>query len=180
MAYYEEDFERARAVVAKRALTRDSQSHASTHHNDLADMDLQEGKPRAAQARLSQAAEEIIAVGDPDTLIIAALTFGAAIGDLEPLLCAKVYGCAHHASVVEGIPNDEYGEAEDKLVMDRVRALTDGEAFDRASSSARARTSSSWCDRWRRCRSRTNESGGQLIPMVTVRLVPSSSRTVIT
>ncbi len=133
VAYYEEDFERARAVVAElEALTRDSQSHASTRHNDLADMDLQEGKPRAAQARLSQAAEEIIAVGDPDTLIIAALTFGAAIGDLEPLLCAKVYGCAHHASVVEGIPNDEYGEAEDKLVMDRVRALTDGEAFDRA------------------------------------------------
>ena len=133
MAYYEEDFERARAVVAElEALTRDSQSHASTRHNDLADMDLQEGKPRAAQARLRQAAEEIIAVGDPDTLIIAALTFGAAIGDLEPLLCAQVYGCAHHASVVEGIPNDEYGEAEDKKVMDRVRALTDGEAFDRA------------------------------------------------
>jgi predicted ATPase/class 3 adenylate cyclase len=133
VAYYEEDFDRARAVVAElETLTRDSQSHASTRHNDLADMDLREGKPRAAQARLSRAAEEIIAVGDPDTLIIAALTFGAAIGDLDPLLCARVYGCAHHASVVEGIPNDEYGEAEDKLVMDRVRALTDGEAFDRA------------------------------------------------
>jgi hypothetical protein len=120
-------------VVAElEALTGDSQSEASTRVNDLADMDLQEGKPRAAQARLSQAAEQIIAVGDPDTLIIAALTFGAAIGDLDPLLCAQVYGCAHHASVVEGIPNDEYGEAEDRKVMDRVRALTDGEAFDQA------------------------------------------------
>ena len=88
--------------------------------------------PERRRRGCSQAAEEIIAVGDPDTLIIAALTFGAAIGDLDPLLCAQVYGCAHHASVVEGIPNDEYGEAEDKVVMDRVRALTDGEAFDRA------------------------------------------------
>ena len=112
--------------------TSGSQSQATMHHNDLADMDLQEGNPRGAQARLSQAAEQIIALGDPDTLIIAALTFGAAIGDLEPLLCAKVYGCAHHASVVEGIPNDKYGEAEDRKVMDRVRALTDGQAFDRA------------------------------------------------
>jgi predicted ATPase/class 3 adenylate cyclase len=133
VAYYAEDYDRARAVIAElEARTSGSQSQATMRHNDLADMDLQEGNPRAAQARLAQAAEEIIAVGDPDTLIIAALTFGAAIGDLDPLLCARAYGCAHHTSVVEGIPNDEYGEAEDKAVMDRVRALTDGDSFDQA------------------------------------------------
>lgn len=128
VAYYDEDFDRARAVVAELEARGGSQTHA----NDLADMDLQEGKPREAQARLSAAAEEIIDQGDPDALIIAALTFGAAIGDLDPLLCARVYGCAHHTQVVEGLPNDEYGEEEDKLVMDRVRALTDPDEFDRA------------------------------------------------
>ena len=93
VAYYEEDFDRARDAVAElESLARASQSHATTRANDLADMDLQQGKPRAAQARLSRAAEEIIAVGDPDTLIIAALTFGAAIGDLDPLLCAGSTG----------------------------------------------------------------------------------------
>lgn len=128
VAYYDEDFDQARAVVAELEARGGSQSHA----NDLADMDLQEGRPREAQARLSAAAEEIIDEGDPDSLIIAALTFGAAIGDLDPLLCARVYGSAHHTQVVEGLPSDEYGEEEDKKVMDRVRALTDGDEFDRA------------------------------------------------
>ncbi len=136
VAYYDEDFDRAREVVAELVARGAAQSHA----NDLADMDLQEGKPREAQARLSAAAEEIIDQGDPDSLIIAALTFGAAIGDLDPLLCARVYGCAHHTQVVEGLPNDEYGEEEDQMVLDRVRALTDGEEFDRAYGSGQGET----------------------------------------
>lgn len=135
VARFEGDIDKARAAYAELAanpVRAASPKSLIQSQNDLADLDLQEDKPRDAQARLAAAAEDLIDHGDPDGLIIAALTFGAAIGDLDPLLCARVYGSAHHTMVTEGIPNDEYGEAEDKEVMDRVRALTDGDAFDAA------------------------------------------------
>lgn len=102
------------------------------YRNNLADLELQLGRRAAAQATLAAGTEETIALGDPWTVALTAETFGAAVGLAHPLLCARVYGACGVLRSVEGIPNDDVGEAEDARVIAEVRPVAGSAAFDDA------------------------------------------------
>lgn len=137
VSYFTGDIDGARAatleLVELDARGVGSPLTAALRQNDLADFDLQQGRIADARRRLAAAAEQFVAVGDPETLVLAALTFAAAIATADPLLCARAYGAIHHAQVVEGLPNDEHADEEDARVMAESRAaLGDDAAWDAA------------------------------------------------
>lgn len=126
--YSSGDFERALAILEAESIWDDPARTA----NNLADVELQLGRRRAAQARLAEAAVAASELTDPKLLIIYAATFAATVGPEQPLLCARVYSAYERARVVEAFPDTPAGEEEDARVLAEIRALVSPEEWDAA------------------------------------------------
>jgi len=101
--------DQARQLLEENQWIRMSQglTDIGLYQNDLADLDLLQGRCAAAQRRLAEHAEAVIEEGDPRVTLTACETMAAAMGPKHPLLCARVSGCASITRLVEGIPNIE-------------------------------------------------------------------------